>query len=88
MVVSLLLYYEVVDEVINPTRLVAFDLGHGTIYVGPGTAAADALLAFVFRFLERCPQAFLLQTEKKSAKPGCTVFFPSILSRFPVPSHV
>ena len=88
MVVSLLLYYEVVDEVINPTRLVAFDLGHGTIYVGPGTAAADALLAFVFRFLARRSWDFLLQTENKSAKPGCTALFPSPLSPFPVPSHV
>ena len=54
-------------------------MGSGKSSDGPGTAAADALLAFMFRFLARHPRAFLLQTEKKSAKPGCTVFFPSTL---------
>ena len=88
MVVSLLLFDEVAASVRNPTRIVAFDMGRGTSSVGPGTADADVLLAFVFRFLARRPQAFLLQTEKKSAKPGCTVFFPSPLSSFSVPSHV
>ena len=84
----MLLFDEVAAAVRNPTRLAAFDMGRGTSYVGPGTAAADALLAFMFRFLARRPRAFLLQTEKKSAKPGCTVFFPSPLSSFPLPSHV
>ena len=84
----MLLFDEVAAAVRNPTSLTAFDLGRGTSSVGPGTAATYALLVFVFRFLARRPQAFLLQTEKKSAKPGCTVFFPSPLSPFPVPSHV
>ena len=88
MAVSLLLFDKVAAAVINPTRIAAFDLGRGTIYVGPGTAAADALLAFVFRFLARRSWDFLLQTENKSAKPGCTALFPSPLSPFPVLSHV
>ena len=79
MVVSLLLFDDISTAVRNPTRLSAFNLGRVTSYVGPGTAASDALLAFMFRFLARHPRAFLLQTEKKSAKPGCTVFFPSPL---------
>ena len=88
MVVSKLLFDDFATAVRNPTHIAAFGLGRGTSYVGPSTSAADALLAFVFRFLARCPRAFLLNTEKKSAKPGCTVFFPSPLSPFPVPSHV
>ena len=88
MVVLLLLVDEVSASVRNTTLLAAFGLGCGTSYVGPGTATADALLAFMFRFLARRPRAFLLQTEKKSAKPGCTVFFPSPLSPFPFPSPV
>ena len=86
MLVSLLLFDEVSAAVTNPTRLAAFDMGLGTSYVGPGTKAAYALLAFMFRFLARRPRVFLLQTKKKSAKPGCTVLFPSPLSPFPVPS--
>ena len=66
------------DAVRNPTRLTDFDLGRGISYVGPGTTAVGVLLAFVFRFLARRPHAFLLKTEKKSAKPGCNVFFPYI----------
>ena len=85
MVVSLLLFSEVAAPVINTTHLAAFDLGRGTSSVGPDTAAADAILAFVFQFLARRPRAFLLKTEKRSAKPGCTVFFPSPLYPFPVP---
>ena len=85
MLVSLLLFDEVSAAVRNPTCLEAFDMGCGTSSVGPGTAAADALLAFVFRFLARHHQDFLLQTEKKSDKYGCTVFFPYPLSHLPVP---
>ena len=58
MVVSLLLFDEVTTAVRNSTRLTAFDMGHVTSYAGPVTAAADALLAFVFRFLERCLRDF------------------------------
>ena len=60
MVVSLLLFGEIAASVRNPTRLAAFDLGCGTSYVGPSTAAADALLAFLFRFVARRPQDLLL----------------------------
>ena len=88
MVVSKLLFDDFATALRNPTHIAAFDLGRGTSYVGPGTAAADALLAFVFRFLARHPRAFLLQTENKSAKPGCTDLFPSLLSPFPVPLPV
>ena len=88
MVVSKLLFDDFATALRNPTHIAAFDLGRGTSYVGPGTAAADALLAFVFRFFARCPRVFLLNTEKKSAKPGYTFFFPSPLSPFPVPSPV
>ena len=88
MVVALLFFDEVAATVRNPTRLSAFDIGRGTISVGPGTTATYALLAFVFRFLARRPRDFLLQTEKKSAKPGCTVLFLSPLSPFPVPPPV
>ena len=88
MVVLLLLVDEVSASVRNTTLLAAFGLGCGTSYVGPGTAAADALLAFLFIFLAHRPQAFLLQTERKSAKPGCTVLFTSPVPPFPVPSPV
>ena len=88
MVVSLLLFDEVAAAVINPIRIAAFYLGRGKFSVGPSTAAEDTLLVFVFRFLACRPRAFLLQTENKSAKPGCTIFFPSPLSPLPVTSHV
>ena len=88
MLVSLLLFDKVAAAVINPTRLADFDLGCRAIYVGPGTAAADALLALVFRFLARRTQDFLLQIEKKSANHVCTVFFPYPLSPLPVTYNV
>ena len=62
MVLSLLLFDEVAAAVRNPTRLIAFYLGRGKSSVGPGTAAADALLAFVFLFLALRPRALLLKT--------------------------
>ena len=65
MLVPLLLFDKVAAAVINPTHLTAFDLGLGTSSIGPGTADADVLLAFVFRFLARRPRDLLLQTEKK-----------------------
>ena len=65
MVVSLLLFDEVAAALRNPTHISAFDLGRGTSYSGPGTADADALLAFVFRFLARRPRTFSLQTKNK-----------------------
>ena len=48
MLLSLLLFDEVAAAVINPTRLVAYDMGCGTSSVGPVTAAVDALLVIVF----------------------------------------
>ena len=79
------LFDEFAAAVRNPNRLAAFDLGCGTRYVGPGNVAENALIAFVFRFLARHHQDFLLQTEKKSDKYGCTVLFPYPLSHLPVP---
>ena len=68
MVVSLLLF-DRVAAVTCPTLLAAFDLDRETSSAGP----ADALLAFVLCFLAHHPWDFLLSTEKKSAKPSCTV---------------
>ena len=61
MVVSLLLFDKVADAVRNPTHIAAFDMGRGTSSVGPGTADADALLAFVLQFCGMSSPVFLIK---------------------------
>ena len=61
MVVSLLFFDEVAAALRNPTHISAFDLGRGTSYSGPGTADADALLAFVLQFCGMSSPVFLIK---------------------------